>query len=192
MSIEFSTAVDQLKSVYSVLAGDLQEAIAYGQSNPSGFARRGMFRAAFALIEGLSFQFRTVALAGACKAPQIFSSAEISLLKEERVKLDDKGHPKVQSEFQRLLPNIIFCMRCYAKVRNTTFEPDFGVNGYGCMKNFIELRNEIEHPKSAASLEHTDQQICDAMEAMRWWKLQVLTLLEKCSESDNYWKERLA
>lgn len=82
MSTEFAVAVDQLKSMYSTLADDLDEARAYGQSNPSGFARRSMFRAAFALIEGLSFQFRSVALAGAFTAPLVFSSTEISLLRK--------------------------------------------------------------------------------------------------------------
>lgn len=82
-------------------------------------------------------------------------------------------------------------MRCYAKVRDAEFEPDLSHNGYDCFKKFANLRNETTHPKSVASLEHTDQQQSDAMEAMRWWKGQVLILLEKCSESDDLWIKRL-
>ena len=181
MSTEFATKVDQLQHLYAVLAGDLEEARSYGQRNPSGFAKRSVLRAAFALIEGLNFQFRQEAQAGAIRAPLVFDAVEMSLLNEERYRLDDKGYLSTGRDFQSLLPSILFCMRSYAKVHNVKFEPDLNHKGYYCMKKFVEIRNGITHPKSVACLEHTEQQQRDAMDAMMWWKQQVLTLLKTCS-----------
>ena len=186
MNTEFEMKVDQLKHVYAALACDLDEARSYGQRNPSGFAKRSLFRAAFALIEGISFQFRLVALAGAASAPLVFDAVEMSLLKEERHRLDDKGHLSAERNFQSLLPSILFCMRCYARVHNVKFEPELSAKGYECMKKFIKLRDGITHPKSVACLEHTDQQLGDAVTAMRWWKQQVSTLLKKCNGYDAF------
>ena len=54
MNAKVVTASVELKKVYSILAEDVEEARTYGQTNPSGFAHRSLFRATFALIEGLS------------------------------------------------------------------------------------------------------------------------------------------
>lgn len=192
MSARIVAATADLKKVYNVLAEDVEEARAYGQNNPTGYAHRALFRAAFALIDGLSFRFRTVSLACAEAMPQLLDNAEMSLLREEKYRLSSKGIPEATSEFQKLLPNILFSMRCYAKVHGATFEPELGHHGYESMKKFVAVRNSIEHPKSASDLEHTDGDLRHAMEAMTWWKRQVLRLLETCREADEYWKGRLA
>ena len=185
-------ATAELKKVFGILAADVEEARRYGQSNPSAFAHRTLFRTYFALIEGLSFQFRRVALACAEAKPGLLTPEEMSLLKEEKYKLNDKGEPEASPEFQRLLPNVLFSMRCYAKVHGATFQPDTRKHGYGAMREFITLRNGLEHPKSAADLAQTDQQIRQAVEAAKWWKANVLRLLDTCREADDYWREQLA
>ena len=140
MNAKVVTASVELKKVYSILAEDVEEARTYGQTNPSGFAHRSLFRATFALIEGLSFQFRSVSLACAAAMPQLLTTAEVSLLKEEKYKLDNKGTPKASADFQKLLPNIFFSMRCYAKVHGATFEPDshFGTDTGLAVQNRTE------------------------------------------------------
>lgn len=192
MSARIVAATGDLKKVYNVLAEDVEEARAYGQTNPTGYAHRALFRAAFALIDGLSFQFRTVSLACAEAMPQLLENSEVSLLREEKYRLSSMGTPEATPEYQKLLPNILFSMRCYAKVHGVTFEPELGHHGYESMKKFVAVRNSIEHPKAASDLEHTDTDLRHAMEAMTWWKRQVLNLLEFCRESDEYWKGRLA
>ena len=192
MNAKVVTASVELKKVYSILAEDVEEARTYGQTNPSGFAHRSLFRATFALIEGLSFQFRSVSLACAAAMPQLLTTAEVSLLKEEKYKLDNKGTPKASADFQKLLPNIFFSMRCYAKVHGATFEPDTKNHGYESMQKFVSIRNGLEHPKSASNLENSDEDLRHAMEAVMWWKNEVFRLLQACDEADEYRKGRLA
>jgi hypothetical protein len=192
MNSKVVAASVELKKVYNILAEDVEEARTYGQKISSGFAHRSLFRATFALIEGLSFQFRSVSLACAAAMPQLLTTAEISLLKEEKYKLDNKGTPKASADFQRLLPNIFFSMRCYAKVHGVIFEPDTKNHGYESMQKFVSIRNGLEHPKSASGLENSDEDLRHAMEAVIWWKNEVFRLLQACDEADEYWKGRLA
>jgi hypothetical protein len=184
MSATIVAATADLKKVYKVLAADIEEARSYGQSNPTGYAHRALFRAAFALIDGLSFQFRAVSLACAEAMPQVLDNSEVSLLREEKYRLSRKGIPETTSEYQQLLPSILFSMRCYAKVHGATFEPELGHHGCESMKKFVAIRNSIEHPKAVSDLEYTDTNLRHAMEAMTWWKRQVLNLLDICREAD--------
>jgi hypothetical protein len=65
-------------------------------------------------------------------------------------------------------------------------------HGYGSLKKFVTIRNSIEHPKTVDDLEPSDEQLHHTMEGMKWWKSEVLRLLEVCREADEYWKGRLA
>lgn len=115
MSEHIITATAELKKVFSILSDDVEEARRYGQNNPSDFAKRTLFRTYFALIEGLSYQFRKVSLTCAESKPNLLTPEEIFLLKEKKCKLNKKGEPDDSPDFQSILPNIIFSMRCYAK-----------------------------------------------------------------------------
>lgn len=115
MSEHIITATAELKKVFRILSDDVEEARRYGQNNPSDFANRTLFRTYFALIEGLSYQFRKVSLTCAEAKPNLLTLEEIFLLKEKKCKLNKKGEPDDSPDFQSILPNIIFSMRCYAK-----------------------------------------------------------------------------
>jgi hypothetical protein len=192
MIIRIEDATQDLKRVYSLLAGDVEAARAYGQADPSPFAHRTLFRTYFALIEGLSYQFRKVALACGERDPRLLSAQEIALLKEEKYSLNKEGEPEATTNFQKVLPNVLFSMHCYAKAHGASFQPDTSNHGWGAMQTFVTLRNGLEHPKSAADLELDESQIRSAAEAAAWWKQTVLQLLEICREADEYWKSKLA
>ena len=143
-------------------------------------------------IEGLSYQMRQVALACGMAHPTILTHEEVGLLREQQYKLNDKGKPDSSPAYQRMLPNLLFSMRCYAKAHGGTFEPDTSVHGYGSMKKLIEIRNGLEHPKSAEGLNFDDDQLEHAMHAASWWKENMLKLFAVCQEADEYWKTQLA
>jgi hypothetical protein len=192
MSEHIITATAELKKVFSILSDDVEEARCYGQNNPSHFAHRTLFRTYFSLIEGLSYQFRRVSLTYAEANPNLLTIEEIFLLKEKKCKLNKKGEADDSFDFQPLLPNILFSMRCYAKIHGATFQPDLGNHGYEAMQEFVALRNGLEHPKSIADLVQTDAQIQQAVEAAQWWKTNVLKLFQVCKEADDYWREKLS
>lgn len=182
----------ELKKIYYLLAADVEEARRYGQSNPSDFARRTLARTYFALIEGLSFQFRQVALRCGESAPGLLTHEEMTLLRQQKYKLNAKGEPEASPDFQRLLPNMLFSMKCYAKAFGAEFEPDTANHGFGALRDFVAFRNGLEHPKAEADLLPTDVRLRQSIEAATWWKTNVLRLLEACRQADEYWQSKLS
>lgn len=188
-NIENATA--DMKAIFAVLASDVESALAHGRSDPTAFAQRTLFRTYFAQIEGLCCQFRRIALACAEQDSKLLTAEEIMLLREQKYSLNKKGVPVPAAEYNKLLPSMLFSMRCYAKVHGKSFEPDTSVNGWKAMQEFVQVRNGLEHPKSLADLELVDDQLASAVEAAKWWKATVLQLFDVCREADDYWKSRL-
>lgn len=183
-------AVAQLKNVYSILVSDLDEALAYGQSNNSAFAHRTLVRTHFALIEGLSYQLRQVTIAS-LEGTEVLTRGEIALLRAECYSLDKKGHPKTRDEFQSFLPNLLFSIRCYLKNHAASYEPDIGHHGWEAMRMATEIRNRITHPKSPACLTLSNDDLRYFTEAAAWWKETILKMFAACAEADEYWQKQL-
>jgi hypothetical protein len=182
-------AVDELKKTFKILAEDVEESRAYGEHNPTPFAHRTLLRTHFALIEGMTYCFRQVALAAAKYG--LFSPAEIALLKEENYHLNKKGQVATRNNWQQLLPSIIFSMRCYGRVHGAPFEPDIGDNGWACMHQYKKLRDRLTHPKSSADLQLSDRDLEIAMKAATWFKSTVQTLLETCDKADEHYRSQI-
>ena len=183
-------AVNQLKDVYRILSGDLDEIVAYGKANPSAFAHRTLIRTHFALIEGLAFQMRQVTLAS-LEGRGLLIPPEVALLKEERYYLNKKGEPESNDNFQKALPNLLFSIRCYVKNHGAAFTPDLESPGWEAMKQLVQIRNQITHPKSTADLHLTDRQLQYVVDGAAWWKSTMLAMFTACDEADQYWKSKL-
>jgi hypothetical protein len=187
---ELQQAVDELNKTFRILAEDVDESRAYGRENPAPFAHRTLLRTNFAVIEGMTYSFRQVALAAAAKS-DLFSPAEIALLKEESYYLNKKGQVEPRYDWQPLLPSIIFSMRCFARVYGAPFEPDTGDNGWACMSKYKKLRDRLTHPKSSADLQLSDSDLEIAMKATAWFKSTVQNLLKACKQADEHYGSQL-
>ena len=181
-----------MKAIWAVLASDVEKALEHGLSARSSFALRTLFRAYFALIEGLTYQFRKIALACGEYDAHLLTVEEITLLREQKYSLNNKGMPVPTTDYNKLLPGMLFSIRCYSKVHGVQFEPDTGLHGWEAMQEFVKIRNGLEHPKTVADLELNEAQVLNANEAATWWKSTILQLFEACKEADDYWKKQLA
>jgi len=185
-----SQAIEQLKAVYKVLAEDLNEIVAYGKKSPSPFAHRTLVRTHFALMEGLAFQLRQVTLAS-LQRKGVLSPEEILLLKEERPALKKNGKVESIDSHQRPLPNLLFSIRCYVKNHGATYEPDTSNSGWAAMREFVQIRNRVTHPKSTEDLDLDDKQLQYVADAASWWKATMLGMFRACEEADRFWRARL-
>lgn len=183
-------AVEQLKSVYRILSADMDAAVAYSDSQPSDFAQRTIVRALFSLIEGLAFQLRTVTVASLEPHSGSLTTAELTLLREERYYLNNKGEPEIGENFQRFLPNLLFTLRTYVKNHGATFQADTSDNGWLAMQRSVNIRNRITHPKSVADLTLTEQDQRHLIEASAWWKKTLFDMFDACDRSDAEWIAR--
>jgi hypothetical protein len=183
-------AVDQLKSVWTVLSADLDCAVAYGQEDNSPYAQRALVRTFFAAVEGLSFQLRQVTIAS-LEGTDFLSTAELTLLREERFTLDRKGRPKISTAYLPFPESLLFSLSTYAKIHGASFEVDRVDSGWQAFLVAAELRDRVTHPKDASSLTPSNAQLQALMDASRWWQATLLSLFRVCGEADAYWFKKL-
>jgi hypothetical protein len=184
MHDDIENAMRELKDVYHVLVGDVDAAVAYGKASPTNYAVRALFRNYFAFIDGMTYQFRRIALICAEYDSNLLTTRESQIIKEERYRLNHKGVSEAVPEYQSVLPSILFSIRCFARVWGATFEPDTSHHGWDALQKFVKIRNGLEHPKSVRDLELDDNQRQIGTDAAQWWKQTVIQLLEACRLAD--------
>ena len=180
-------AVNELKRVFVVLVNDLEDSLVLGRKDPTQFAHRTLIRTYFAYVEGLAFQLRQVTLAS-LKETDLLSPGELALLKEERFQLNHRGQPEARENFQQVLPNLLFSIRCYVKNHGATYQPDISHHGWECMKRAVEVRDRLTHPKSAEGLEVTDADLHVFNEGAAWWKKTLIEMFAACGEADEFFR----
>jgi hypothetical protein len=177
-------AVAELKAIWTTLNADLDAALAFGRQNDTPYARRALVRAHFALVEGLSFSLRQVTVATLQDTP-FLSPAELILLKEEGLTIDNKG--QAQTIAERFLPfpnSLLFSIHCYVKNHGAKFTVDTNDPGWEAMRKAVKVRNKVTHPKSAAALELSPEDLTEFINAAEWWRQTMQGMFDACSEAD--------
>jgi len=152
------------------------------------FAQRTLLRTHFAFIEGITYQLKQVALYSVIEHPGFFSDDEVSLLKEESYSLNKKGEVEVRDNFQRLLPTILFAVKCYTKVHGASYQPDTGHHGWEALGSYVQLRNQLMHPKSTKDLEISNRKLEIATEGATWFKGMLQEMLAACAAADERYR----
>jgi hypothetical protein len=183
-------AVAQLKAVWAILNSDLDAALDYGRQANAPYAQRALVRAHFALVEGLSFQLRQISIAS-LEGTNFLTPVELVLLKEERHSVDEKGRPKTTEQYLPFPQSLLFAIRCYVQIHGADFQPDLGGSGWSAMRKATEIRNKVTHPKSAESLELSDDDLHTFVDAAAWWKSTMLAMFVACEEADDFWRKQL-
>ena len=151
----------ELKELFSILYRDIEIANDnFKKSDDNGgYAARVLYRAFFALIEGMSYQFRSMALSFQNDYPGYFSPEEELLLREEVPALDNKGDVILKDLYHKLLPAMLFGIKVYSKMHGGQFKADASGHLWDSMKEFVKIRNAITHPKSCQDIEITSDKI---------------------------------
>jgi hypothetical protein len=175
-SMNRELAVNQMKSVFTLLSNDVEEIRVYGKENNNGFSQRTLLRTHFAFIEGMVFQLRLVAIATAKDYPDLFSNEEVTLLHEERYQLSAKGKLETKDNFQQLLPMLLFTINCYTRIQGAKFTVKTDVHGWGALKDYLKIRNRLMHPKNLDDLELNNTSLKTSTEAAKWFKSTLLEM----------------
>lgn len=183
-------AVVQLKAVWAILNSDLDAALAHGRQANTSYAQRALVRAHFALVEALSYQLRQISIAS-LEGTNFLTSVELALLKEERYSVDEKGRPKTTEQYLTFPQSLLFSIRCYVKNHGAEFQPDLSGSGWNAMRKATEIRNRVTHPKSAESLELSDDDLRNFVAAAAWWKATMLAMFAACEEAGDFWRKQL-
>lgn len=183
-------AVAELQELWRVLNADLEAALAYGRIDDTPYARRALVRAYFALIEGMSYALRQVTVA-TLRESDLLQPEELLLLREERPAINEQGRATLSQHYLKFPDNLLFSIRMYAKNHGTSFEPDRGGIGWAALRKAVRVRDKVTHPKYAAALHLSDEDLRAFVDGAAWWKATMLAMFAACKEADDYWQAQL-
>jgi hypothetical protein len=146
----------------------------------SQFWRRSLIRADFAYLEAICFQLKRLCLTETIiKNAEIsidFSTAELSLLKEETYNIDDNGRAQSSKSKIRTADNLLFAIKMVAKLTSTDVDIDKSSKEWSDFKAAIKIRDRITHPKTALDIEISDNEIRNLQTSIHWVMGKVLSV----------------
>ncbi len=154
--------------MFSLLLEDVKSAKAAVEKDGQDSAKRSLFRALFAFIEGIVYQIKQVVLAHR-GADVTLTSAERVFLNEEDYDLNEKGHPHFRKRNISLVKNLKFAFTQWAEIRSSGFKLEVDGEGWESFIKAIRIRDRLMHPKSLNDLHITDKELEIADKTLKWF-----------------------
>ena len=79
----------------------------------------------------------------------------------------------------------------YAKANHAIFALDTSGGEWGDIRNFIQVRDRLTHPKRMSDLSVTDEEIRTAFRAFKWFEEQFIELLMRAVQASAVEIERI-
>ena len=135
-------------------------------TDPSQRCRRSYVRAVFAMIEGVTFCIKQMAL-DENGSPKALSPAEQAMILEEGYGLDESGNVIVKNATLPTLANLRFAFGVFAKRNGSNYKLDVSGEGWQSLRRSLAVRHRLMHPKSSKDITVSKEEIEDAGCALR-------------------------
>jgi hypothetical protein len=153
--------------IMRVLHSDVQRAMELYTAEHSPYARRTYIRTFFAMIDGLTFQLKQVALEREREGLVSFSPSEREQLLED-------------TKFVRAPDNIRLSLECLARAYGADFRPAYGNHRWASLKRAIGIRHGVTHPKKLEDLDISDAELKILLEGGQWYRDNLNELFRHC------------
>jgi hypothetical protein len=158
------------------LIEDVIGAMKMREANDTQSNRRHLIRVLFAAIEGQVWTFREH-VTSVAKSSDILTVEEELAFSEASYSVTSQGKIVEQTRFVPLLGMIRLTTRLAERI-NSNLKADFDDSGWDALRRAIEIRNRITHPKSAADLEISEQDLTRCQAGFNWLFKLCLTAME--------------
>lgn len=98
-----------------------------------------------------------------------FRTDELQLLRECNAEVNDSGTIRSSPKFIQVVRNIKFAQDCYRRALKLSTKLDYSNHGWSCLRNTVELRNKLTHPKSSEDLCVRDEDLRSFAAAEEWF-----------------------
>jgi hypothetical protein len=144
----------------------------------SVFLRRILVRSTFAYVEGTLWVVKQlVAQLGKVTA------AERAFLEEREYRLDDRGVLREDSLKISLWNNVAFTMRCGLNAFGAAhIDPKAPQEGYQAFREAVKLRDRLTHPKCAATLDVTKDDVEMVTKGAQWFDGKTREVVHACQQ----------
>src|SRR5712691_11330717 len=134
-------------------------------------ARRLYAKMFISHIESVLFTLRSEALEMAeMNSSEEFSQAELILLAGKTYVLSSKAEATERDYSGGIKNDLKFAFRCFAKVFDLKYKPDYSGSGWQAFQDAVEIRNRITHPKNPViSMTINDNEQEAMYKALNWF-----------------------
>lgn len=192
-----SKFVGRMSEVSDILFGDVLQCRQQSDEKELMFWRRNSTRATFAFVEGMTNFLKSSAVEHAEVFDGKLSADELGLL-------TGKGEPYINEKgdvaysrpaFPKFLNDVRFSFKMFSKAFGFEQELDVGNNGWSQVRQSVEIRHRVVHPKDVSELEITDEEVETIESALTWFDHQVAAyvdgLSDKCIDEINSIQEQM-
>jgi len=139
--------------------------------------RRSFVRACWAYVEAITFSVKKFMLTACQFGSDRFTVEEQVFLASQRLVVDPEGEVAVYREPVNALENVKRTFRLAARVLDTEWTPDFGVEGWQRLRKAIQIRHRLTHPKTVAEVNVSDDDFDDLKQGISWF-IQMITAFD--------------
>jgi hypothetical protein len=139
-------------------------------------------RAFFALVEGVAYTMRHLAIQLHESGQLPLSPGELYVLLQKRYRFD-KGKISEADAFNSAIDNIHIAFSLFPKAFDVDFSLDTKDQRYVSFRQAIKIRDAITHPKSPRDLELSSEAISQIGDAGKWFSSEGLRMQKLCYES---------
>jgi hypothetical protein len=157
------------------LHGDVRQALDDVRTDDSQYNRRTLVRAIFAAIEGMVFMLKDNALGSADKSPDLYTVAELAMLRDEAYTLKDNGSASIRKYYPPTDANLRFALTMYARGIGVKSSFDPSGKGWSDFLDAIAVRNRVTHPKASTEYMISDSELVTARDTYFWFMRVVMT-----------------
>lgn len=158
-----------------ILVGDVTVAENRMRDDDTPSHRRELVRAVFAAVEGLLWQLKQDVLE---HAKDQLSHHEHAAMTEETYSVDARGSVNPTPRFLPLTTSIRLVV-CIVKRYRPTYNLDFGHIGWANLKDAVEVRNRLVHPKRLEDFSVSDEEIRKTLSGFAWMLALVIEVLRE-------------
>ncbi|MEA2573176.1 MAG: hypothetical protein QOH93_474 [Chloroflexia bacterium] len=172
------TLIERAKAILDILDAYTQDVKIFPRLIvPSGidreamkqFAHRAIVRTVYSHIEAMAYLMKQVSLAPELSPEDLFSSAELALLREDEYFLDGNGKAQRRSARISTLNNLRFSFDTFARATKITSRLPVHEHGWQFIKEGNDIRDRITHPKQPSDLFISDEQLGRVLDGHTWF-----------------------
>lgn len=169
-SPELAAFVDRMLQMQAVLNEDSAEALELFRFGSHDFCTRTMVRTLSAEFEAQIYLLEQFLIGLNEASPEVFkiSSDELQVLKGQSLSIKSNGGISVSQKFYPFRERLLFVLRVASRVINSAAKPDTCCLNWASVKEFVDIRNRITHPKRVNELHITEEEVDHLNRAQDW------------------------
>jgi hypothetical protein len=179
-------AHDELVATYALLREEIDQlAEAAEHSDGTGeypdpatlnpITRRLLMRSVYAFVEAMAYRIKQDAVESASSGT--LTAADHAICVEQTYELASNGQVETRRAKLRTLNNLRFAFDVGARAYGSSFILNVTGVEWQALQRGLTVRDRLMHPKSAADLAVTDEEIRTTMKGFHWIHKQVLGLI---------------